>query len=48
MIGSGIFLLPAASRRYGLNAICGWVISSIGALCIAFALASHARAGGRR
>jgi len=46
MIGAGIFLLPVALAPLGINAIAGWVISSIGALCIAFSLAQLTRAGG--
>ena len=39
IIGSGIFLLPVALAPLGPNAIIGWLVSGIGALCIAFALA---------
>lgn len=46
MIGAGIFLLPVALAPLGVNAIAGWVISSAGALCIAFSLAQLTRAGG--
>ena len=46
MIGAGIFLLPVALAPLGINAIAGWLISSIGALCIAFSLAQLTRAGG--
>jgi len=46
MIGAGIFLLPVALAPLGINAIAGWVISSVGALCIAFSLAQLTRAGG--
>ena len=46
MIGAGIFLLPVALAPLGINAIAGWVISSIGALCIAFSLAQLTSAGG--
>ena len=46
MIGSGIFLLPAALAPLGANAILAWIVSSIGALCIAFALARLSRLGG--
>lgn len=35
MIGSGIFLLPAALAQYGAISIGGWVISSIGAFLLA-------------
>jgi len=46
MIGAGIFLLPVALAPLGVNAIAGWLISSAGALCIAFSLAQLTRAGG--
>src|SRR5215208_1846494 len=46
MIGAGIFLLPVALAPLGVNAIVGWLISSGGALCIAFSLAQLTRAGG--
>jgi len=46
MIGAGIFLLPVALAPLGINAIAGWLISSVGALCIAFSLAQLTRAGG--
>lgn len=35
MIGSGIFLLPAALAAYGGVSILGWIISGIGAIFIA-------------
>lgn len=40
MIGSGIFLLPAALASYGGISIVGWLISSIGALLLAKVFAS--------
>ena len=46
MIGSGIFMLPVSLAPLGANAIAGWVLSSAGALCIAFALARLSRRGG--
>lgn len=46
MIGAGIFLLPVSLAPLGVNAIAGWVVSSLGALCIAFGLAQLTRAGG--
>jgi APA family basic amino acid/polyamine antiporter len=46
MIGSGIFMLPVSLAPLGANAIFGWVISSAGALAIAFALATLSRLGG--
>jgi APA family basic amino acid/polyamine antiporter len=46
MIGSGIFLLPASLAPLGANAPVAWIVSSVGALCIAFALARLSRLGG--
>jgi APA family basic amino acid/polyamine antiporter len=46
MIGSGIFMLPVSLAPLGPNAMIGWVVSSVGALCIAFALARLSRLGG--
>ena len=46
MIGSGIFMLPVSLAPLGVNAIYGWLISSVGALAIAFALARLSRLGG--
>src|SRR3954471_22587226 len=46
MIGSGIFMLPVALAPLGANAMIGWILSSIGALCIAFALGRLSRLGG--
>ncbi len=45
MIGSGIFLLPVSLAPLGANAILGWVISIVGAMAIAFALATLGRTG---
>ena len=45
MIGSGIFMLPVSLAPLGANAIVGWVVSIVGALTIAFALASLGRTG---
>jgi basic amino acid/polyamine antiporter, APA family len=45
MIGSGIFMLPVSLAPLGPNAPIAWIVSSIGALCIAFALARVARGG---
>ncbi|WP_114952973.1 amino acid permease [Sphingosinicella terrae] len=44
MIGSGIFLLPAALAPYGLNALVGWGVTISGSLCLAAVLAALARA----
>lgn len=46
MIGAGIFMLPVSLAPLGPNAAIGWVISSIGALSIAFALARLTKGGG--
>jgi APA family basic amino acid/polyamine antiporter len=46
MIGSGIFMLPVSLAPLGANALIGWVVSIVGALAIAFALASLGREGG--
>jgi APA family basic amino acid/polyamine antiporter len=46
MIGAGIFLLPVSLAPLGINAVIGWIVSSLGALCIAFGLAQLTRAGG--
>src|SRR4030095_8950068 len=45
MIGSGIFMLPVSLAPLGANALVGWVVSIIGALTIAFALATLSRTG---
>lgn len=46
MIGSGIFMLPVSLAPLGANVIVGWMISSTGAMCIAFTLAQLSRLGG--
>lgn len=46
IIGAAIFMLPVSLAPLGLNAIIGWLISGIGAVCIAFALAQFSRFGG--
>jgi APA family basic amino acid/polyamine antiporter len=46
IIGSGIFLLPASLAPLGINAAIGWVLSGIGALCVAFALSRIVRPEG--
>jgi APA family basic amino acid/polyamine antiporter len=43
MIGSGVFLLPAALAPLGWNAILGWAVTIPGALCLAWVFASLAR-----
>jgi APA family basic amino acid/polyamine antiporter len=44
MIGSGIFLLPAALAPYGLNSIPGWILSAAGAIALAVVLSRLSRA----
>ncbi|CAH0349255.1 MAG: amino acid permease [Sphingobium sp.] len=39
MIGSGVFLLPAALAPYGWNAVAGWAITISGALALAWVIA---------
>ena len=46
IIGAAIFMLPVALAPLGRNAVIGWVVSGIGAMCIAFALAQFSRFGG--
>ena len=50
MVGSGVFLLPAALAPYGAYSLAGWLVSACGALLLAgvfFRLARRApRAGG--
>lgn len=46
MIGGGIFMLPMSLAPLGANAVVGWIVSSAGALCIAFALARLSKLGG--
>ena len=46
MIGAGIFMLPVSLAPLGANAVIGWILSSIGALCIAFSLARLSSLGG--
>ncbi|MFU8797401.1 MAG: amino acid permease [Gammaproteobacteria bacterium] len=40
MIGSGIFLLPAALAHFGSISILGWIISAFGAICLALVFAN--------
>jgi APA family basic amino acid/polyamine antiporter len=46
IIGGAIFMLPVSLAPLGLNAVIGWVISGLGALCIVFGLARISRFGG--
>ncbi|MCG8689652.1 MAG: amino acid permease [Minwuiales bacterium] len=43
MIGSGIFLLPAALAAYGPISIAGWLVTSAGAICLALIFGRLAR-----
>jgi APA family basic amino acid/polyamine antiporter len=44
MIGSGIFLLPAAIAPYGMNSVLAWLITAAGALFLAVVYAALGRA----
>ena len=44
MVGSGIFLLPAALAPFGWTGVLAWVVSITGALCIAYVIARLAQA----
>ena len=46
IIGGAIFMLPVSLALLGANALIGWVISGVGALCIVFGLAQISRFGG--
>jgi APA family basic amino acid/polyamine antiporter len=46
IIGAGIFMLPVSLAPLGRNALIGWVVSGIGVLCIAYALAQLSKLGG--
>ncbi len=46
MIGAGIFMLPVSLAPLGVNAVFGWLISSVGALALAYALARLSRQDG--
>lgn len=46
VIGAAIFMLPVSLAPLGINSLIGWVISGIGAVCIAFGLARVSRFGG--
>ncbi|MGH6658629.1 MAG: amino acid permease, partial [Sphingomicrobium sp.] len=46
IIGSGIFMIPVALAPLGFNAVAGWLVSGVGALCVAFALARLVTADG--
>lgn len=44
MIGSGVFLLPAALAPHGRNSVAGWLFTSTGAVLLAVVFAALARA----
>jgi APA family basic amino acid/polyamine antiporter len=46
IIGGAIFMLPVSLAPLGVNAVIGWVISGVGAMCIVFGLARISRFGG--
>lgn len=46
MIGSGVFLLPASLAPFGWNAVAGWAVTIVGALCLAHVLARLTAAAG--
>jgi APA family basic amino acid/polyamine antiporter len=46
IIGAGIFMLPISLAPLGPNALIGWLVSGVGVMCIAFALAELSRFGG--
>ena len=46
MVGSGIFMLPVSLAPLGANAAIGWLLSGIGAVCIAFSLGRLSTLGG--
>jgi|tagenome__1003787_1003787.scaffolds.fasta_scaffold20966693_1 APA family basic amino acid/polyamine antiporter len=46
IIGGAIFMLPVSLAPLGANALIGWVISGLGAMCIVFGLAQISRFGG--
>ena len=44
MIGSGVFLLPAALAPYGLSSVPGWILTAIGSLLLAVVFSVLSRA----
>jgi APA family basic amino acid/polyamine antiporter len=44
MIGSGFFLMPATLAPFGWNGVAGWIVTTLGALCLATVFGSLARA----
>lgn len=43
MVGSGIFLMPAALAPFGATSVLGWLVSAAGSLCFGLVLARLAR-----
>jgi APA family basic amino acid/polyamine antiporter len=43
IIGSGVYLLPASLAPYGLNSVCGWIITCGGAIALAAVFARLAK-----
>jgi basic amino acid/polyamine antiporter, APA family len=43
MVGSGVFLLPASLAAYGGLSLCGWLVSSAGAVVLALIFARLSR-----
>lgn len=43
IIGSAIFMLPAGLASYGWNSVAAWVITFVGALCLAWVFAELSR-----
>ncbi|GJL90528.1 amino acid permease [Hyphococcus sp.] len=43
MIGSGVFLLPAALAPFGWSAVAGWLLTIAGGICLAAVFAALAR-----
>ena len=43
MVGSGVFLLPASLAAYGIYSLWGWIVSTAGALILAWVFSSLSR-----
>jgi APA family basic amino acid/polyamine antiporter len=43
IIGSAIFMLPASLAPFGWNAVAAWLVTAVGALCLAWVFAELAR-----
>ena len=48
MIGSGIFLLPAALSPFGADNVPGWILTAAGGITLGLVFAALSRAGARR